>query len=210
VAEGRRADAEERLAAVAAARDAQAAFAAEVQARIEARLAEAAALADLDAELGQQLREQQEALLAEARARARRRGGGGGNVSLVDPADLRTVRGITVHVSIADELEALLAAAEADGIHLGGGGFRSSASQIRLREQHCPDVWNSPPSACSPPTARPGHSLHEQGLAIDFTYEGRAIPSHASPAFRWLDANAERFGFYNLPSEPWHWSTTGG
>ena len=24
-----------------------------------------------------------------------------------------------------------------------------------------------------------------------------------------LAANAENFGFYNLPSEPWHWSTTG-
>ena len=29
-------------------------------------------------------------------------------------------------------------------------------------------------------------------------------------AFVWLAANAGRFGFSNLPSEPWHWSTTGG
>ena len=26
---------------------------------------------------------------------------------------------------------------------------------------------------------------------------------------RWLAGNAASFGFYNLPSEPWHWSTTG-
>ena len=35
------------------------------------------------------------------------------------------------------------------------------------------------------------------------------IRSRSHPAFQWLAANAERFGFYNLPSEPWHWSTTG-
>ncbi len=26
---------------------------------------------------------------------------------------------------------------------------------------------------------------------------------------QWLAANASSYGFYNLPSEPWHWSTTG-
>lgn len=25
----------------------------------------------------------------------------------------------------------------------------------------------------------------------------------------WLQANAARYGFKNLKSEPWHWSTTG-
>ena len=30
-----------------------------------------------------------------------------------------------------------------------------------------------------------------------------------SAAYRWLSANAPRFGFRNLPGEPWHWSTTG-
>ena len=29
------------------------------------------------------------------------------------------------------------------------------------------------------------------------------------PAFVWLTANAARFGFFNLPSEPWHWSVNG-
>ena len=69
---------------------------------------------------------------------------------------------------------------------------------------------NSPPSSCSPPTARPGTSLHEQGLAIDFTNNGRLITSRSDPAFQWLAANAGGYGFRNLPSEPWHWSTTGG
>ena len=122
---------------------------------------------------------------------------------------MRNVRGIYVHESIADQLEALLAAAEADGIAFGGGGYRDSADQRRLRQANCPDPESSPASSCRPPTARPGQSMHERGLAVDFTYQGRIISSRSSPGFRWLDANAARFDLYNLPSEPWHWSTNG-
>ncbi|WNG61464.1 M15 family metallopeptidase [Archangium gephyra] len=31
----------------------------------------------------------------------------------------------------------------------------------------------------------------------------------AGGGFVWLKANAARYGFINLPSEPWHWSTNG-
>ena len=49
------------------------------------------------------------------------------------------------------------------------------------------------------------------GLAIDFTGpNGDLVRSQDSPTFIWLWGNAARFGLYNLPSEPWHWSTTGG
>ena len=51
--------------------------------------------------------------------------------------------------------------------------------------------------------------MHERGLAIDFTYQGRIINSRSSPAFQWMKANAAGYGFYNLPSEPWHWSVNG-
>lgn len=61
---------------------------------------------------------------------------------------------------------------------------------------------------CDPPTARPGTSRHEQGLAIDFHRNGVSISSQ-SPEFRWLAANAERFGLCNLPKEAWHWSVDG-
>jgi LAS superfamily LD-carboxypeptidase LdcB len=103
----------------------------------------------------------------------------------------------------------MLAAASADGYSFGGGGYRDPAAQIALREQNCPDPWNSPPSACSPPTAMPGQSLHEQGLAIDFTYNGSLIQSQSNPGFVWLANHAGSYGFYNLPSEPWHWSVDG-
>ena len=69
-------------------------------------------------------------------------------------------------------------------------------------------IYEAPASSCSPPTARPGSSMHERGLAIDFTQGGSTL-SRGSSGFAWLKANAGSFGFRNLPSEPWHWSTNG-
>jgi LAS superfamily LD-carboxypeptidase LdcB len=107
----------------------------------------------------------------------------------------------------------MMAAAEADGLTLGGGGYRSSDSQIALRRAHCGTsdyaIYEMSPSQCSPPTARPGQSMHEQGLAIDFTCNGGGALSTSSPCYSWLKANAASYGFYNLPSEAWHWSTNG-
>ncbi|MCA9332303.1 D-alanyl-D-alanine carboxypeptidase family protein [Candidatus Saccharibacteria bacterium] len=113
--------------------------------------------------------------------------------------------GIRVHKSIKQSVEDLCSAAAADGLNLTGGGWRDPEQQIALRKQNCPDWQNSPASACSPPTAKPGTSMHERGLAIDF----KNCSTHSTACFTWLAANAERFGFKNLPSEAWHWSTTG-
>lgn len=116
------------------------------------------------------------------------------------------VQGITVDQSIADQLGRMIDAARADGITLSGSGWRSNARQIQLRTINgCPDVWDASPSSCRVPTAIPGTSLHEQGLAIDFDNSS----SRSSPVCQWLTAHAAQYGFYNLPSEPWHWSTTG-
>ncbi|MFP5327204.1 MAG: M15 family metallopeptidase, partial [Acidimicrobiia bacterium] len=121
--------------------------------------------------------------------------------------------GITVATEIAPNLERLLEAADADGLSLSGGGYRSSEQQVAARRANCGtsdyDIYEKPASQCSPPTARPGQSMHEQGLAIDFTNNGRLIRSSSDPAFGWLARNASRFGLYNLPAEPWHWSTNG-
>ena len=47
--------------------------------------------------------------------------------------------------------------------------------------------------------------MHEQGLAIDFNRSS----THYTAVYHWLRAHAWRYGFYNLPSEPWHWSVNG-
>ena len=200
------AEVDRRLGEVTVARDRQAAVAADVDARIEAALAEAAGLEALDAQLARQIAADQAELAARNRGGG---GGGGGGSRVIGNVSLTTVRGIQVATEIAGQLESLLAAAASDGITLGGGGYRSSDAQWRLREQNCPDAANSPPSSCRPPTARPGQSMHEQGLAVDFTYGGRVISGRSNPAFQWLAANAGSYGFRNLPSEPWHWSVNG-
>lgn len=126
---------------------------------------------------------------------------------------LVNVRGLRVHQSIAGQVEMMLAAAEADGVRLGGGAYRTHAEQIELRRLHCGEddyaIYEMPADQCSPPTARPGNSMHELGLAIDLTVNGVTIGSRNSPGFRWLAENAHLYGFFNLPSEPWHWSING-
>ncbi|MEM9466841.1 MAG: M15 family metallopeptidase [Actinomycetota bacterium] len=181
--------------------------------RQERRLGEAAALADLEAELSEQIRVEEQRI---ADAIASRLPPGGGSVQLPPDADidLVVVGGITVNVLVEDQVRGILAAMSARGYTLGGGGYRSIESQIRLRRANCGTsdyaIWEMPASQCRPPTARPGLSQHELGLAIDFTVNGRVIRSRDSDVFRALAEVAPEFGFFNLPSEPWHWSTTGG
>lgn len=49
--------------------------------------------------------------------------------------------------------------------------------------------------------AAPGYSNHQAGTALDIESDGGT-----NAAFRWLTANAARFGFHRtVASEPWHW-----
>jgi hypothetical protein len=119
---------------------------------------------------------------------------------------------ITVDGSLAANLSGLLGAAASAGLNMCGGGYRDPAEQVALRRSHCGSsdyaIYEAPSSACSPPTARPGTSMHEQGLAIDFTCGGGTI-GRDSACFGWLQGHAGGYGLHNLPSEPWHWSADG-
>lgn len=217
-AEASRAEALDRQMQLADAQAAQAELVLATENRLEARLAEAAVLASRDANAAALISQQEEVIAARIRAEAARRAAelaarsAGAPRIIVAPEDIATVQGIQVHESIAWKVEELLNAAAADGVDLSGWGFRDNAEQIRLREQNCGssefDIWERSASTCSPPTARPGTSNHERGLAIDFTYNGASMTTHSNPGFQWLANNASRWGFVNLPSEPWHWSTT--
>jgi hypothetical protein len=144
--------------------------------------------------------------------RAAQAAGPGSYAGTAGDVPLTTVEGITVHSEIADQLNSLVRAARSDGLSLGGGGYRDPARQIQLRRAHCGSssyaVYEMPSSQCSPPTARPGSSNHERGLAIDFTCNGGSM-GRSSACFRWLSSHAAEYGLYNLPSEPWHWSVDG-
>lgn len=120
------------------------------------------------------------------------------------------VQGVQVNARIASNVDALFNAAKAAGINLtGGSGFRTMQDQENARKNnHCPDIYTAPASACSPPTAIPGYSNHQMGEAIDFEQDGKLLLNSMS-GFQWLQANAATYGLKNLPSENWHWSVDG-
>jgi LAS superfamily LD-carboxypeptidase LdcB len=113
---------------------------------------------------------------------------------------LTLVHGFRVSSLIAGNLNNLLNAAQKAGVWNGRdawatGTYRDYATQVRLY-----DDWIH--GRRSSPAAKPGTSLHGWGLAIDFNNSNAAL-------IRWLHANASRFGLYNLPGEPWHYSVNG-
>jgi LAS superfamily LD-carboxypeptidase LdcB len=222
-AEQTREAAAQELGDVEAALGQQQAFAADLEERLNAKLAEAESLRTLDAALSDRLAREQEALAAQlAAAQAAQEQAPPANVASAEitpaPGGLATVTcpgggSITVAGSIAGNVQALLDAAAADGVMLCGGGYRDPEEQIQLRMEHCGTsyyaIYEMPASQCDPPTAIPGTSMHEQGLAIDFTCNGGGTVSSGDVCWDWLQANAVGYGLYNLPSEPWHWSTNG-
>jgi LAS superfamily LD-carboxypeptidase LdcB len=197
----------------------QQAFAADLEKRLNDRLAEAESLRTLDAALSDRLVQEQAALAAQLAAAAQPPPQDAAPSQITPaPGGLATVScpgggSITVAGSISGNVQALLNDAAGDGVMLCGGGYRDPQEQIELRMAHCGTsnyaIYEMPASQCSPPTAIPGTSMHEQGLAIDFTCNGGGTVSSGDECWDWLQANAVGYGLYNLPSEPWHWSTNG-
>ena len=218
---------EDQLEQLRAEQERQAEFQAQVEARLDRGLSEAAGLAQLDSGLSSKISAQEKAIAAKLEAQRRAAAAAQArlasqsapsaprNVSvpkLTGSGSIVSVGGIRVHQSIAGNVGSLLNAASSAGIHLSGGGYRDPSGQIAVRRNNCGSsnyaIYQMPASSCRPPTARPGQSMHERGLAIDFTAGGRTL-SRGSAGYNWLKANAASYGLYNLPSEPWHWSTNG-
>jgi hypothetical protein len=122
------------------------------------------------------------------------------------------VNSTIVNVAIERNVKAIFDGAAAAGIKLAGGGYRSNQQQIATRRNNCGtsqyDIYEKPSSQCRPPTARPGNSMHEWGLAVDVTQDGKII-SRGSSGFTWLQNNQAVHNLKNLPSEAWHWSSNG-
>lgn len=117
----------------------------------------------------------------------------------------------------SDALVRLFAAAEADGLPLlGVSGFRSSETQARLFADY---VARDGEEAAERYSARPGHSEHQTGLAVDVVGidgECPALRCFADrPEAAWLSDHAHEHGFIvRYPEdgeaitgylyEPWH------
>ncbi len=148
------------------------------------------------------------------------------NVTLADaiPSDTGTPPGITSGCSsgivkttismfacsdILNNVNAMLAASKSAGLNITGGGYRSFEQQKQLRIKYCKGDYQNPNAPCDPPTALPGMSNHNNGKAFDLQCDGVFIQTRDNKCFVWLQANAGKYGLYNLPSEPWHWSVDG-
>lgn len=97
-----------------------------------------------------------------------------------------------VEVKTARAYLAMRHAAEADGIELTiRSGFRDHQLQALLYQR-----WRA---GLGHRAARPGHSNHQAGRALDLVVHDPAV-------LAWLDRHARSFGFRRtVRKEPWHW-----
>lgn len=87
----------------------------------------------------------------------------------------------------------MLAAARRAGVNLGTtDGYRTYAEQATLYKRYGAGR-----------AARPGYSNHQMGISSDIS----GVGGYNTRAYRWLKANAGRYGFANdVRGEYWHWT----
>lgn len=136
--------------------------------------------------------------------------------TVVEGKYLCAIDGCVVAKSIGQRFANFMNAAAAAGHGMDcSASFRTRARQIELRTQNCGgashyNIYQKSSTECSPPTAIPGRSNHEKGLALDLNcLADPSAPFGDTACFTWMQTNAATFGFKNLPSEPWHWSVDG-
>jgi D-alanyl-D-alanine carboxypeptidase len=130
-----------------------------------------------------------------------------------------SVNGCTLRRDVLPDLERLLAAS-------GGQVLALSCHRSIARQQavFCAERATAAAERAQS-VAPPGHSEHATGYALDFAFRPRVngCPDAeacvaATPAFRWLVANAPKYGFeMSFPAgnsqqvkwEPWHWRWVG-
>lgn len=122
-----------------------------------------------------------------------------------------------LHPEAAAAFDTMVAAASADRITIFGvSGFRSEPTQRTIFEQA---VDRDGEATASTYSARPGHSEHQTGLAIDVAGADRSCLASScfagTPEAAWIEQHAHEFGFIvRYPEgaqsitgyryEPWH------
>ena len=138
-----------------------------------------------------------------------------------EPEDLTEVgsSGIYMRKEAAENMYAMVLAAEAAGLHVNlVSGYRSYDYQVELYARHVRERGETEADRVS---ARPGHSEHQTGLAMDLSndwtlekyFEGTEL-------FEWLSQNDYKYGFIlrypkdkeyitGYDYEPWHYRYVG-
>lgn len=135
---------------------------------------------------------------------------------------VQQVNGSVLRREASEATVALFEAAGAEGLQLASqSAYRSYSTQVRVYNGWVDQLGQK---AADLTSARPGHSEHQTGLAIDIA----AVPANCSldqcfgdtPHGRWLAQNAWRFGFVlrypegatpitGYEYEPWHFRYVG-
>jgi len=141
-----------------------------------------------------------------------------------EPPDLvQTGSGWYLRSEAAGALAEMIEAGKKDGKTLVVmSGYRSRGSQA---EGFNKLLQTNPREAVERNSARPGHSEHELGLAVDVLQRSGTGPFYyyyfeKSAEYKWLSENAHRFGFilrypeeysfiHRYVYEPWHWRYVG-
>lgn len=127
--------------------------------------------------------------------------------------NLVAVGGSLVHKKLGPYVKKALSEARSQNIGLNiSVAYRSCDTQLNLRRINCGpgnfNLYQKPSNQCTPPTEPAGRSLHNEGLAVDFSCTGYAVFDN-STCYSWLQKNGGSFHLYNHALESWHWSTTG-
>lgn len=139
--------------------------------------------------------------------------------------DLVELDGIEMDALTAQAYRKMHDAAENDGISLWvSSGYRSEEKQEELFDREVETYEKTAgkreeaEAYAEKSVARPGYSEHITGLAIDLN--GVLDSFDGTPAFRWLDAHAQEYGFIlrfpkdkqeitKIKYEPWHYRYVG-
>lgn len=140
-------------------------------------------------------------------------------LSLIDAAFLlNPAKPVQIHGKVRPYLDVLMNVAKQDGVDIALlSGYRSFGTQATLKSQYRVTYGANTSNRFS---AEQGYSEHQLGSTVDFTTTktGEALARFdATPAFKWLQENAHRFGFVlSYPKgnayyvyEPWHWRFVG-
>lgn len=128
-----------------------------------------------------------------------------------------------VHKQCCDIVKKMIEDAKKEKVYLGiRSAYRDSAEQA-YQFYYLGDLYKQTMKQRLKHTAPPKFSEHHTGFAIDFmdlqnTGNNYSISFEQTPAFKWLQKNACRYGFVmsfpknnkqNIQYEPWHWRYEG-
>lgn len=130
-----------------------------------------------------------------------------------EDTNLLPVNSTRLQTRFAPFVDLAISDAQKDGIYLlVNSGYRTCPEQQKLRISACGvgnyNLYQKPIDLCFPPTEPAGHSMHNEGLAVDFACSGYGL-FESSPCYAWMTKNGSKYHLFRHRLEGWHWSTTG-